>query len=88
MEPAVDGSEEAKQVDLFLESEHAAMQKAFDDDLDDPSSKASPPPQVEVNSNFAIIFLFLTITAFSTIGDLLNNSRRHKTSTSFFSTHP
>lgn len=46
--PAADGSEEAKQVDLFLESEHAAMQKAFDDDLDNPSTEASPPPQVEV----------------------------------------
>lgn len=47
-EPATDGTEEAKQVDLFLESEHAAMQKAFDNDLDDPSNKSSPPPQVEV----------------------------------------
>ena len=50
-EPAVDGSEEAKQVEMFLESEHTAMQKAFDDDLNDlndPSSKATPPPQVEV----------------------------------------
>ena len=34
-EPAVDGSEEAKQVEMFLESEHTAMQKAFDDDLND-----------------------------------------------------
>ena len=50
-EPAVDGSEEAKQVEMFLESEYAAMQKVFDDDLNDlndPSSKATPPPQVEV----------------------------------------
>ena len=46
--PVVDGSEEAKQVDLFLDSEHATMQKVFDNDLDDPSSKPSPPPQVEV----------------------------------------
>ena len=46
--PAVDGSEEAKQVEMFLESEHAAMQKAFDDDLNDPITEASPPPQVEV----------------------------------------
>ena len=49
--PAVDSSEEAKQVDLFLESEHAVMQKAFENDLGDLDGldgEASPPPQVEV----------------------------------------
>ena len=56
--PAVDGSEEAKQVGMFLESEHAVMQKAFDDDLGDLSGdvKPSPPPQVEV----LIILILIT----------------------------
>ena len=53
--PAVDGSEEAKQVEMFLESEHTAMQKAFDDDLNDPITEASPPPQVEVYSESRLI---------------------------------
>ena len=43
--PVLAGSEEAKEVDLFLENEHAVMQKAFEDGL---GSGASPPPQVEV----------------------------------------
>lgn len=48
--PAVDGSSEAKQVDLFLESEHAMIQKAFDEGKEEEGAgeDASPPPQVEV----------------------------------------
>ena len=47
--PAIDGSEEAKEVDLFLGREHAAMQKAFESDLGGLDNEASPPPQVEVH---------------------------------------
>ena len=46
--PVVDDSNEAKQVDLFLESEHAAMQKAFEEDQVGTGGSVSPPPQVEV----------------------------------------
>ena len=89
-EPAVDGSEEAKQVEMFLESEHAAMQKAFDDDLNNPSSKATPPPQVEVPSGCNFVIVTFDDYSFSVIGDLLvtENNRRQRVSTSFFSTHP
>lgn len=89
-EPAVDGSEEAKQVEMFLESEHVAMQKAFDDDLNNPSSKATPPPQVEVPSGCNFVIVTFDDYSFSVIGDLLvtENNRRQRVSTSFFSTHP
>ena len=47
--PAVDGSTEAKQVDLFLESEHAVMQKAFDEAREEGAGEdTSAPPDVEV----------------------------------------
>jgi hypothetical protein len=50
--PAVDGSSEAKEVDLFLDSEHAVMQKAFEEsqgvELEGAGEDASAPPQVEV----------------------------------------
>lgn len=47
-EPAVDGSEEAKQVDMFLNSEHAVMQKAFDEDLGGAGERVASPPDIEV----------------------------------------
>ena len=48
--PAVEGSEEAKQVELFLENEHAAMQKAFEGDQgEDGGDLNAAPPQVEVS---------------------------------------
>ena len=46
--PAVDGSDEAKQVDMFLESEHAAFQKAFEEDISGGGDATNAPPHVEV----------------------------------------
>lgn len=46
--PAVDGSDEAKQVDMFLESEHAVIQKAFEEDQGVAGDHMTTPPDIEV----------------------------------------
>ena len=46
--PAVDGSDEAKQVDMFLESEHTVIKKAFEEDQGVAGDRMASPPDVEV----------------------------------------
>ena len=48
--PAVDGSDEAKQVDLFLEHEHTVIQKTIERDPEGLGDSANASPDIEVQN--------------------------------------